>query len=127
MRQRNLCFKEISELYVLMFADDISSFSDTVLRLQKQIDCISDYTKIKGMKINADKTKIVVFRNGGIVKKTERWFFDGKPLEIVPFYKYLGVNFTPKLSWSVTLDKLSLQATKASYNIFRYQKKFGNI
>ena len=35
--------------------------------------------------------------------------------------------FTPKLSWSVTLDKLSLQATKASHNIFRYQKKFGNI
>ena len=66
---------EIRELYALMFADDIPSFSDTVLRLQKQIDCISDYTKIKGMKINADKTKIVVFRNGGIVKKLSDGFW----------------------------------------------------
>ena len=84
-------------VYALMFADDILSFSDSVLRLQKQIDFISDYTKIKGMKINADKTKIVVyvFRNAGMVKKTERWFLDGKPLEILPFYKYLEVYLTP--------------------------------
>ena len=79
------------------------------------------------MKINVSKTKIVVFRNGGAVKKTERWFLDGNPIEIVSFYKYLGVYFTPKMSWSVTLNKLSLQATKASNCILRYQKKFGNI
>jgi hypothetical protein len=51
------------------------------------------------MKINLDKTKIIVFRNGGIVKQTEKWTYCGDTIDIVPFYKYLGVYFTPKLLW----------------------------
>ena len=53
--------EDSDELIVLMYADDISSFADTVLRLQRQIDKICSFCKCVKMKINLRKTKIVVF------------------------------------------------------------------
>ena len=35
----------------------------------------------------AKQTKVVVFRNGGIIKKTEKWCYKGKFLNIVSNYK----------------------------------------
>ena len=58
---------DIEDLVALMFADDVSSFSDTVINLQHQINCIEEYCKTVNMKINLSKTKIVVFRNGGVL------------------------------------------------------------
>ena len=55
-----------------MFADDVSCFSDTVIRLQRLIDLIEKFCKSVGMKLNLNKTKIMVFRNGGIVNQTEK-------------------------------------------------------
>ena len=117
--------EDVSSLYALMYADDVSSFADTVCRLQKQIDSISNFCKELNMKINIEKTKIIVFRNGGALKNSEKWLLEGKRIEVVSFYKYLGVYFTPKLSWSLTVEKLYLQAMKASNTILRYQKKMG--
>jgi hypothetical protein len=74
-----------------MFADDVSNFSDTVINLQHQINYIEEYCKSVNMKINLSKTKIIVFRNGGVLKQTEKCFFNNEPIEVVPFYKYLGV------------------------------------
>ena len=97
--------EDVSSLYALMYADDLSSFADTVCRLQKQIDSISNFCKELNMKINIEKTKIIVFRNGGTLKNSEKWLLEGKRIDVVSFYKYLGVYFTPKLSWSLTVEK----------------------
>ena len=51
-----------------MFADDVSSFADSVIRLQKQINLIEKFCKSVGMSLNLSKTKIIVFRNGGDCK-----------------------------------------------------------
>ena len=111
-------FLTISDLFSLLFADDVSSFSDTVVRLQKQIDNIAYFSDKIGMKINIEKTKIIVFRRGGTLKSTEKWYLNGKSIEVVPYYKYLGVYFTPKMSRSVTIDKLSLHAKKSFFMCF---------
>ena len=65
------------------------------------------------------------FDNGGPLRLTEKWWFDGKNVEVASFYKYLGIFFTPKLVWTKTLESHALQALKASTTIFRYQKIFG--
>ena len=44
-----------------------------------------------GMEINLDKTKIIVFRNGGPLRAVEKWYFNGVQVDVVSFYKYLGV------------------------------------
>ena len=118
---------DIEDLFALMFADDVSCFSDTVVRLQRLINLIEKFCNAVGMKLNLDKTKIMVFRNGGIVKHIEKWFFQGTEIEIVSLYKYLGLYFTPKLIWTKTKEILSMQAKKAATSIFRYQKYFGRF
>ena len=76
---------DIEDILALMFADDVSCFSDTVIRLQKMVDLIGKFCKSVGMEINLKKTKIMVFRNGGIVKQTEKWLYQGTEIEIVSY------------------------------------------
>ena len=73
------------------------------------------------MNINFDKTKIIVFRNGKILKRNEAWTFQGQEIEVVPFYKYLGLFMTPKLVWTKSVEMLSRQTLKCSASTFRYQ------
>ena len=54
-----------------------------------------------------------------------KWYYQGERIEVVPFYKYLGAYFTPKLSWTKTKDTLAMQANKAVNYILRCQKHFG--
>ena len=49
----------------------MASFSDTVPHLQKLIDLIARFCKMVGMEINLDKTKSIVFRNGGPLRAVE--------------------------------------------------------
>lgn len=114
----------VRDLLALMFADDVSCFADTVIGLQRLLNELSIFCKSVGICVNFDKTKIVVFRNGGPLSLTEKWWFDGKSVEVASFYKYLGIFFTPKLVWTKTLESQALQALKASSTIFRYQKNF---
>ena len=64
------------------------------------------------MKVNTNKTKVIVFRRGGIVRSDEKFYFGCDQLETVTYYKYLGVNFSPFLSWSQTHKTLVSQAEK---------------
>ena len=72
----------VSDMYnnhkLLLYADDIAMFNDTVGRLQHEINILQQYCQKWGMTVNLKKTKIIVFRNGGIYRKNENW------------YKYLG-------------------------------------
>ena len=73
-----------------MFADDVACFSDSIIRLQHQINCIQRFCETVGMSLNLLKTEINVFRNGGIVKEIEHWFYQGEHIDIVSSNKYLG-------------------------------------
>ena len=59
------------------------------------------------------------------MKLAEKWIFNDEYIDAVPFYKYLGVYMTPKLSWSKTWENAAFQAKKSIACIFRYQKSFG--
>ena len=43
-----------------MFADDVASFSDTIIRLQHQINCIERFCLSVCIHLNLIKTKIIV-------------------------------------------------------------------
>ena len=83
----------------LLYANDVINLADTVRNLQLQPDILSRFCLISGMKINLLKTKIIVFRNGGFLRENERWYFEGKQIEVVSAYKYMGLMETPKLNW----------------------------
>ena len=102
----------VPNLTSLFYADDIANISDSIGRLQKQLNILARYCSLFGMKVNIDKTKIIVFRRGGIVKQNEKWLLNDKPIEVVSHYKYLGITFTSFLSWSHTQKTQAAQAEK---------------
>ena len=79
------------------------------------------------MQINLKKTEIIVFRNGGPLRQYENWTFNGNNVRITPMYKYMGLLFTPTLSWSAAKAKLAAQARKAIFSIKNYQLSFGTF
>ena len=54
---------------MLLYADDIVFFSNTAEELQSSLDLLSDYCKRWKLKVNVSKTKVMVFRKGGILPR----------------------------------------------------------
>ena len=82
---------DIEDILALLFSDDVTCVSDTIFHLQKQLNVIHKYCLSVGMKLNLDTTKIIVFRNGGVLKnKKNKWYYDGNEVETVSYYKYLA-------------------------------------
>ena len=79
------------------------------------------------MKVNLKKTEIIVFRNCGPLIQYEQWYYEGALLKTTAMYKYLGILFTPKLSWSMAKSKLAAQANKSIFAIKRFQVPFGRF
>ena len=88
----------IPDIICLMFADDIANCAETAIKLQNQLNFIDIYCQNTGMEINLNKTEIIVFRNGGILRNYEKWVFRGEPVRTTSVYKYMGLLFTPSLS-----------------------------
>ena len=111
---------DAENIIALLFADDIVAGADTVGRLQHIINVIANFCKKWGLIVNLSKTKVMVFRGGGPLRQNEKWYFDGKLLEVVSAYKYLGSIFTPKLVWSQCQKTLALQAQKGLFLIRKF-------
>ena len=106
-----------------MFAD-IANCAETRIRLQRQLDTISGFCRLTKQTVNLNKTDIVAFRNGGPLRSYESCSFNGLPVKTTSEYTYLGLVFTPKLSWSKAKRKLASQARKTIFCIKTYQRKF---
>ncbi len=77
--------------------------------------------------MNLEKSYIVVFRNGGYLKGTEKWIYNGEHLKSVSYCKYLGIIFSSRLVWTKACETLSIQAKKASFPVIEILRKFPSI
>ena len=55
---------------------------------------LHDYCAKWRLIINTDKTKVMVFRKGGILSKDDHWFYGDKKLDIVNTFNYVGIVFS---------------------------------
>ena len=65
----------VIELFILLFADDVTLLSTTSTGLQNQLDCLKTCCQERKMEVNKDKTKMMVFRKGGFLAKNEKYCF----------------------------------------------------
>jgi hypothetical protein len=98
---------------MLLYADDVIIVGDQINRVQILLNTLHEFCKKWGLAVNMRKTQAIVYRNGGIVKKNECFYFNKQKIKIVPYYKYLGLTMSSRLSWSPAQTTLSAQATKA--------------
>ena len=118
---------DISTLSILLYADDIVLISDTIRGLQKHIDTLERFCNLSGMSVNLDKTKVMVFKNGGHLSKYEKWHYKGNAIESVSYYKYLGLTFSCRNIWSKTIEVISLQGRKTCSLIQDSLRNFGTV
>ena len=118
---------DIPDIICLMYADDVANCAETIFKLQQQLNTIDKFCTNSGMDINLKKTEVIVFRNGGPLKLSENWYYRGQKVNITNVYKYMGLLFTPTLSWTQAQHKLAAQAQKAIFTILNYQRSFGQF
>ena len=76
LRGIQLC-PAIVEIFLLLFADDVGLISDSVIGLQRQFFPLNDFCIERKLNVNIPKTKVVVFKNGSLLARNERWTFNG--------------------------------------------------
>jgi hypothetical protein len=109
---------EFIQLLILLFADDVALFSDTIVGLQTQLNVMYNTAMRLDLVVNLDKSN-VFFRNGGYIASREKWYYGSEPLKIVNSYKYLGIVLTTRLSFSSTLEDLASRARKGVVAIIK--------
>ena len=109
---------------MLLYADDIVIFSKNAEELQAGLDVLVNYCNRWKLKVNVDKTKIMVFRKGGVLPRNLTFYYNGQQLEIINKFRYLGVVFTAGGSFSECQNTLAGQAQKAIFQHSKYLYKF---
>ena len=84
------------DLQILLFADDTVTMANSARYLQQKIDILRKYFMSLGLKVNLAKTKVVVFRKGGMLARGTSFMYGDEAIEIVNEYTYLGVTFSYK-------------------------------
>lgn len=100
---------------ILLYADDIVLLADSQAELQQMIDALYSYCSTWCLKVNLDKSKIIVFRSGSRISTNLNWQYGDDNIEIVNSYKYLGVDITYNLSFKKHLNN-KLAASKLAIN-----------
>ena len=104
------------QLGCLMWADDLLLLSQTDVGLNKMLETLNKYTTSNGLKINIDKTKVMVFNKTG--RHIRKHFVLGTTtIETTREYKYLGFKVAPHGGIANGLCDLKDRALKAFYKM----------
>ena len=114
------------ELFILLLADDVVLLSETPVGLQRQLNSLHSSSLSLGLKVNMNKSNIVVFRNGGYLGRWERWFFRDEPMPVVNAYKYLGIYFSTRLSFVAACKDIASKAKRVLFLITRRLRMYNN-
>ena len=120
-------FPELIEILILTFADDLALISDTVIGLQRLLNLLHNFCKVKDLIVNTIKTKVMVYRNGGMLAKTEHWTYGGEVLEVVLCFTYLGLSFTRQLSLTQMACEQAIKGKRILVPILSKLYKYGQM
>ena len=115
---------DLFKSFMLLYADDIVLFADSADELQHGLNLLLEYCNKWKLKVNVNKTKVMVFRKGGILPRNLAFFYNEQQVEIVNKLRYLGITFTVGGSFSEAQITLAGQAQKAIFQLNKYLYKF---
>jgi hypothetical protein len=106
-------------IYSLLYADDMLIFSENSDGLQKSLDILSLYAETWGLKVNCNKSNIMIFRNPGAPLDNLEWTINNgrNRLTVVEKYKYLGIWFTQTGISKYALEQRTDVGNKAKFSL----------
>ena len=114
------------KLLILLYADDVVIFAESPELLQMEIDVLYNYCEQWKLKLNTQKSKILVFRKGNRLP-TEEWTFGEHVLECSRNISYLGLLFSSNGLMTQAQRKLAEQANKACFLLHKRISRFKEI
>ena len=107
------------KLNCLLYADDMILLSESATGLQTCLSKLSEYFDKWKLKVNIDKTKIVIFNKGGCKIKRFKFMYKENIVEIVNSYQYLGLVFNSNGNFNQAVNVLHDKGRKAIYTLFK--------
>ena len=111
------------KLFVLFYADDAVIFANSSTELQGAIDEFEKYCLKWKLKVNTEKSRIVIFKKGRR-RLNEIWTYGGNEIEISTHINYLGILISSNGSYNKTQIKLAEQASKAIFSMQKNLNRF---
>ena len=106
------------KLFVLLYADDTVIMSESKEDMLNQLTVFNDFCKKWKLKVNAEKSKVLVFSNGRLPANL-KFTYNNRDLEIVPNDSYLGITFSKSGSFNTSIKDLVNKGTKAMYEVLK--------
>ena len=76
-----------------MYADGIVLLSETANGLQNLLSRQENFCTKWNLKVNIDKTEVIIFNKSGRILKGYKLLFENNMIELVNEYKFLGIYF----------------------------------
>ena len=114
------------KLFLLMYADDVVIFADSPDSLQKQIDELYKFCQKWKLKVNLDKSKVLVFRKGTRLPRPQ-WKYGNFLLTVTNKIPYLGVMLTNNGLFAQAQKTLAEQANKGIFSLNSRLARFNNM
>ena len=110
--QCNPVILQEEKIHHFLYADDLVILSETADGLQRSLNKLSEYAKQKDLTISIKKSKTLIFNvPGRFIKK--QFYIEGKPLEAVNTFCYLGFELKASGIVSHAMNTLHEKAKKA--------------
>ena len=106
-----------TEITHFLYADDLVIVAPTKKGLQEKLDSLSQFARDKDLTINTKKSQIMIFNKSGKLLP-DRFTIDGKSLEIVPSYTYLGIDIPTNGSFNPGMAQMNNKAKKAMMPLY---------
>jgi hypothetical protein len=84
------------KICVMLYADDTILLAESAEDIQVQLNAFGEYCDNWKMKVNVNKTKIMVFGFGKL-RQNLKFTYKNVDIEIVKQFNYLGVIFTKNM------------------------------
>ena len=112
------------KLFVILYADDTVLMAESSADLQNQLNSFQDYCSIWKLKVNTDKSKVMVFSRGKLPRNLN-FSLNGEKLEIVNSLNYLGIELSRTGNFKRAKQSIAGKATVEFYEVLKMGRKHG--
>lgn len=115
------------KIWSLAYADDLVLLAMSAQELKEMMGSLKKYLEKKDLNLNAEKSKMLIFKKGRSQRKKEEWKWGDENIEEVKDFKYLGFHFQKNGGTKVHMKetvKRTMIALKQTLGIG--QKRFKN-
>ncbi|XP_046630011.1 uncharacterized protein LOC124310242 [Neodiprion virginianus] len=118
-------FAGLTEVLLLLYADDIVLVVSTEVRLRKSLAILEEYCRVKSLTVNTDETQILACKATGRTPRIRsKFMFNGKELSVVSNYEYLGTKICTSLKGNLAATYATKKGKSAIGTVLNITKNF---